>query len=119
MRDGIVMPRNLSDAAKAGMVGPAGPAGPQGATGPRGVSGYQRVYREVTLPASSAAQKVEMDCPAGTKVLGGGGWWWQPDEFTLSGTYSQAGGDGWVLTVRNNMPGPRGVFIHALCAAVN
>jgi hypothetical protein len=50
---------------------PAGPTGPQGPAGPPGLSATERV--EVTTTASSVSPRtVQMQCPAGKRLMGGG-----------------------------------------------
>lgn len=63
-----------------GPPGPQGPAGPQGPTGPQGppgppgtpgVSGHEILQRAIG-PAQVPEQGIDVQCPAGKKVMGGG-----------------------------------------------
>lgn len=54
-----------------GDTGAPGPKGDPGVQGPAGVSGWVRVVQNVAA-ASVASQQATVNCPAGTRVMGGG-----------------------------------------------
>lgn len=70
-----------------GAKGDKGDKGDKGAKGDPGVSGYRIV--ETTRSTTNASQGVQVNCPAGTRPLGGGG-------------FTQTPGAG--VTVRNSFP---------------
>ncbi len=101
-----------------GATGAAGAAGPAGPPGPSGISGYQ-VVRVTPGVTGSLFSSVEVDCPAGKKVLGGGG---NANGINGAGPFlvvsaPKADGTGWYLTVAP--PSSLGVSGYAICAFVS
>jgi hypothetical protein len=127
-----------------GPAGPAGPAGPSGATGPKGdkgdkgdkgtngtngtngapgvpgLGGYTIV--EKTLSTTAGFMGLSVNCPSGTRALGGGGGTSTPaagvtvrNSLPLSG----AAGTGWLVVVEAKTPGSGWSYtVQAVCATV-
>jgi hypothetical protein len=112
----------------AGPVGPAGPAGPKGATGqagPQGPSGVpgssgvsgwaMRTSQGVSFPADDV-KSIQVDCPVGTKALGGGGSGYLG--MTLVQSAPTDPGTGWIATYRNGGVPDRVAYAWVICAQV-
>jgi hypothetical protein len=85
-----------------GLPGAIGPKGDTGTQGPAGISGYQ-VVSGVTAFDSSASKQINVDCPAGKRVIGGGAFVfpsiadpnWYTAPVVLRETVRSDGGEGW------------------------
>ena len=113
-----------------GATGATGARGPQGAIGPAGVVGAITVERtDFTVPDTGLATGLQVECPAGTKIIGGG----SSVEPTSSDAYPVASRpyradgdkpedgetfDAWRVTYRNPAGGPGDATVNAwaICA---
>ena len=106
-----------------GTPGPQCPVGPQGATGPQGpqgapgVGGFTTITRvqsaEVLIPAGQSLP-AHVDCPAGTKAIGGGyafGLTGNKDARPLINWSDSQGANMWGLNVSNFATGAGDVSI--------
>ncbi|MGH3346651.1 MAG: hypothetical protein ACRDO4_06690 [Nocardioides sp.] len=144
LRDGGVLPADLSAAVQdmiatavkgdPGPTGPAGPEGPAGApagpmgpagadgatgpAGPAGVSGYVLVKSQPETFSGSGVKTVSVDCPAGTKALGGGHESSVP--LHVAASSPSAGGSTWTTKLsRASGKGSYTVTVTATCAQVS
>lgn len=110
----------------AGPTGPQGPEGPEGPEGPPGgVSGYEIVWKEVTLTGVETFD-IRVACPDGKKAVGGGGQV-TGNLHQLTGShpfvdrdYREPTGDGWRVTYRHMNGDSAGVIAYgyAICVDV-
>lgn len=109
-----------------GATGPQGPAGPQGAPG---ISGYRMVVGTVFPQRGAANFEVQVNCPPGTRALGGGGRSVDPLTYVLEDSWPLFDNatlvpTGWRVEFRAAAPGPappasgRG-DVFAICAVVS
>ena len=107
------------DKGAAGAKGDKGAAGEKGAPGAPGVSGYALVEKTASTTAKFLA--VQVNCPAGTRPLGGGGGTPTPgagvsvrNSFPVGGTQP-----GWLVVAEAKTPGTGWSYeVDAVCAAV-
>jgi len=98
-----------------GVDGADGAQGPVGPSGPAGVSGYVLVKSAATPFSGNGAKTLTVDCPAGTKALGGGHESTVP--VNLSGSYPSAAGSTWTMKFnRASGKGSYTVTLTATCA---
>lgn len=102
-----------------GPTGPTGPAGPTGARGPSGISGLE--YRTAGRTVSAGSFFTwQVDCPAGTKALGGGV---ATDGSPFAARIVQSApandGVGWVVSVRNEGTNTLSEYAWVVCAAAS
>jgi hypothetical protein len=110
-----------------GATGPAGPQGAQGPAGPAGPSGisgweYRTQRQDVTGPAGA---RWHVDCPSGTKALGGGvsvtpyrGTTRIIESAPYGGPYG-APPTGWLAAVRNEASETLSYYAWVICAYVS
>jgi hypothetical protein len=119
-----------------GDTGPAGPEGPQGEPGPAGqqgeqgvpgppgsIGGYQIVKHTEGTPSTPLPLVAFVECPDGTKVLGGGAAiaGSASEESVLSSSRPLDDGDGWGASTELLEPGTLvtgTVTVWAICADV-
>ncbi len=97
----------------AGCRGPAGPPGPPGQAGQAGVLKVERLKRNQVVPAHSV-MPVQVDCPAGQRVLAGG-FEGQRPELQLSTSWP-ADEDTWEFQVHNSFGMDQDITLWAVCA---
>ena len=108
-----------------GPPGPTGPVGPVGATGPPGPQGLSGVSDYSTRIANSGNadsvrfKVVQVNCPAGTKPLGGGGEVSPSDSEGVGLVSSIPRGNGWFAKAETFVGTPHWKLItHVICAQV-
>jgi hypothetical protein len=116
-----------------GAQGPAGPQGPQGPQGPKGdkgdkgdkgatgspgLSGLTIVAK--TTSTTAGFQGVSVNCPTGTRALGGGGGTQTPGAgVRLRNSLPLGGNAGWLVVAEATSPGAGWSYtVNAVCAAV-
>jgi hypothetical protein len=109
---------------RTGATGPAGPIGPIGPSGPAGVSGWSLVQQETNLPGdpNHTANEVQVNCPAGARVLGGGvtaGPGGDRRQLHIYFNGPTADGTAWTAGVQNEASATVPIFTSAICAAVS
>lgn len=102
-----------------GPEGPEGPQGPEGPPGQDGVLGYETVFEQGSVDASST-EAVRADCPEGKRVLGGG---FSHDpidgmQVTRLGPAGVPPDSAWLAAARNTTDSPQRLTVHAICAEV-
>lgn len=114
-----------------GDTGPAGPAGPKGdkgdkgdrgptgLQGPPGISGLTIVTK--TSSSTAGFQGVSINCPAGTRVLGGGGGTTTPGAgVSVRNSFPLNGNAGWIVVAEAERPGTGWSYtVDAVCAKVS
>ena len=103
----------------AGAKGDKGAAGEKGAPGAPGVGGYVPVEKKASTTAKFLA--IQVNCPSGTRPLGGGGGTPTPgagvsvrNSFPVGGTQP-----GWLVVAEAKTPGTGWSYeVDAVCAAV-
>jgi hypothetical protein len=134
VKDGSLQLVDLAAATRRQLKGDAGPQGPQGpqgekgdkgdkgATGDKGAPGISRyTIVEKTSSTKNSSMGVQVNCPAGTRALGGGGGTQTPgagvtvrNSFPVTGTTP-----GWLVVVDAKTPGSGWNYkVMAVCAAV-
>lgn len=103
-----------------GPQGPAGPAGAEGAEGAPGISGYSTHTANSGNSNTTRIKQVQVDCPAGTKPLGGGPDVSPVDTEQIFNVSSFPRGSGWFVKEESLAPaGQRWKLIaHVVCAHV-
>ena len=102
-----------------GETGPAGPQGAAGPQGPSGISGWQYVvtpYPGVSV-APKQTERATVNCPIGTKALGGG--LSQTGGGEVSETAPTNGALGWSGLLYNPGPGSSSLYAWVICAKVS
>ena len=102
-----------------GATGPKGTTGPAGPTGPPGISGYALVEKSASTTSSFLA--VQVNCPSGTRPLGGGGGTPTPGAGVSVRNSFPVGGSqpGWLVVAEAKTPGTGWSYeVDAVCAAV-
>jgi hypothetical protein len=84
-----------------GPAGPQGTQGPAGPQGPRGISGWQYVVKKGYDLSSGKWDSWSVDCPSGTKALGGGVSSTAPYYTRVLETAPAGEATGWSVAVRN------------------
>lgn len=134
VKDGALKLLDFSAAERAKLKGDPGPAGPQGAKGDKGdrgpkgdsgaagapgISGLTIVTK--TSSTASGFQGVSINCPAGTRVLGGGGGTTTPGAgVTVRNSFPLNGNAGWIVVAQAERPGTGWSYtVDAVCARVS
>jgi hypothetical protein len=107
--------------AEPGPEGPQGLTGPQGATGPAGIARVQQVdgaavpFCAYGGAASCVVVSANVDCPAGTYVVGGG---YREDSIEATVTWSRpVGPSTWGIIMVNHSSSSGNVTPHADCVS--
>ena len=110
----------VGPAGPTGPDGPLGPAGPIGPAGPAGISSYSTHVANSGNSTSVRIKSVQVNCPPGTKALGGGGDISPADSegVGLVATYQR--GSGWFVKAET-FTGSQSwkLLAHVVCAAVS
>ena len=104
-----------------GETGPVGPQGPAGPPAPNGISGWEYVTEGRTIPANLVVTW-DVNCPSGTKALGGG-----VSSDALSGgedvrlrqSAPAGAATGWLVTLANYTGSTYTAYAWAICAKVS
>jgi hypothetical protein len=96
-----------------GLPGSKGPQGDPGPAGPAHISGWERVFRSISIAPGGFAE-TEADCPAGKVVLGGG--YDTNRGVEVVGTYPVGGGRSWWVGAWNSNQYLASVTAFAVCA---
>lgn len=106
-----------------GPTGPQGPLGPTGPTGPEGapgVSNYSTHTNNSGNRDSVRFKEVQVNCPAGTRALGGGGEISPSDNEGVGIVSTFARGNGWFVKAETFVGSPSWKLItHVVCAKVS
>lgn len=118
-----------------GPAGPIGPEGPQGPQGSPGLTGLEWITASGTMVApggTGPSSALRAACPSGKKVIGGGyeqiwngsgdnSGWVSAIKVAKSQPYSDAGVEGWELTVISDLQFQVSVDarVTAICASVS
>jgi hypothetical protein len=98
-----------------GATGAQGPVGPAGPAGPRGAGGWQ--FRTASVGIAQGNLKTQqVDCPAGSKALGGGVFASNAIHSTVKQSGPALQATGWLATVAATLPLTATVWV--ICADV-
>lgn len=123
-------PQGPTGSGGGGTVGPPGPTGPQGPLGPTGptgpvgdpgISNYSTHTHNSGNTNTNVVKQVQVNCPTGTKPLGGGGEISPSDTEGIFLVSSYVRGSGWFSKAESAAPpGQRWKLItHVICATVS
>ena len=103
-----------------GAAGPPGPAGPTGPAGPSGVSDYSTRTANTGNTDSVRTKQVQVNCPPGTKPLGGGGEISPSNSEGIGLVSSFVRGNGWFARAETFAGSQSWKLIaHVVCARVS
>jgi hypothetical protein len=101
-----------------GAPGAPGPKGDKGNPGPPGISGYEVVYKSVTIPSGGSWGPSIVWCPSGKKALGGG-WFSLPPETYIYDSLPHSGAmNGWRFYLHNDWGWDDTANLYVVCANV-
>jgi len=100
-----------------GAKGDPGPPGPPGAKGDSGVTSYALVSGDATVPSGGAQVDAVLDCPSGTKVVGGG-WGGGRAGVVVNASAPSANGASWIGSIQNNSSTDLNATFYAICIGV-
>jgi Collagen triple helix repeat (20 copies) len=111
-------PGPKGDKGAPGAPGPKGDKGDKGNPGPPGISGYEVVYKSVTIPSGGSWGPSVVWCPSGKKALGGGWFSLPPETYIYDSLPHSAAMSGWRFYLHNDWGWDDNANLYVFCANV-